>query len=161
MKHVFRRMWEDERFQRLDYAIADGMYRYGRILLRYSLAVIFIWFGLLKSFGVSPAGDLVARTVYWLPPEIFVPVLGWWEFLIGAFLLFRRTIRAALGLLFLQMPGTALPLVLLPEVCFTGFPFGLTMEGQYIVKNLVLISAALVVGGSVRGRSKLEEKSYV
>jgi uncharacterized membrane protein YkgB len=154
-------MWEDERFQRLDYMIADWMYRYGRILLRYSLAVIFIWFGLLKSFGVSPAEDLVARTVYWLPPEIFVPVLGWWEFLIGAFLLFRRTIRAALGLLFLQMPGTALPLVLLPEVCFAGSPLVLTLEGQYIVKNLVLISAALVVGGAVRGRARAKQKTYV
>ena len=53
-------------------------------------------------------------------------------------------------LLFLQMPGTFLPLVLLPGVCFTELPVGLTMDGQYIVKNLVLISAALVIGGTVR-----------
>ena len=48
------------------------------------------------------------------------------------------------------MPGTFLPLVLFPEVCFTNFPFGLTLEGQYIVKNLIIISAALVVGSTVR-----------
>jgi uncharacterized membrane protein YkgB len=48
------------------------------------------------------------------------------------------------------MPGTFLPLILLPEVCFTSFPFGLTLEGQYIVKNLIIISAALVVGSTVR-----------
>ena len=53
-------------------------------------------------------------------------------------------------LLFIQMPGTFLPLILLPEVCFTSFPFGLTLEGQYIVKNLIIISAALVVGSTVR-----------
>jgi hypothetical protein len=59
--------------------------------------------------------------------------------------------RVTLLLLFLQMPGTALPLVLLPEVTWTAFPYGLTMEGQYIIKNLALIGAALVLGGTVRG----------
>ena len=59
--------------------------------------------------------------------------------------------RATLLLLFLQMPGTALPLLLLPEVTWTAFPYGLTMEGQYIIKNLALIGAALVLGGTVRG----------
>jgi uncharacterized membrane protein YkgB len=58
----------------------------------------------------------------------------------------------AILLLALQMPGTMLPLVLLPEVCFTQPPFGLTLEGQYIIKNLVLIGAALVVGGTVRAK---------
>jgi len=51
------------------------------------------------------------------------------------------------------MPGTFLPLVLLPEVCFTNFPFGLTTEGQYIIKNLIIISAAIVVGSTVRDKS--------
>ena len=67
-------------------------------------------------------------------------------------------IRAALFLLFLQMPGTMLPLILLPDVCFTTFPYGLTMEGQYIIKNLVLIGAALVVGGTVRSSSDQRKK---
>ena len=58
-------------------------------------------------------------------------------------------IRFSLFLLFLQMPGTFLPLVLLPEICFTDVPFGLSLAGQYIVKNLILISSALVVGGTV------------
>ena len=55
-------------------------------------------------------------------------------------------------LLFIQMPGTFLPLVLFPEICFTNFPFGLTLEGQYIIKNLIIISAALVVGSTVRDK---------
>ena len=62
----------------------------------------------------------------------------------------KPLIRVSIFLLFLQMPGTFLPLILLPEVCFTSFPFGLTLEGQYIVKNLIIISAALVVGSTVR-----------
>ena len=102
---------------------------------------------------MSPAAQLIERTVYWFPPENFVPILGWWEAAIGVCLLFRPLIRVSLFLLFLQLPGTLLPLILLPEVCFTAFPYGLTLEGQYIIKNLVLISAAIVVGGTVRQRS--------
>ncbi|MDO8579888.1 MAG: DoxX family membrane protein [Candidatus Omnitrophota bacterium] len=139
-------------FWDIDEAIARWMYRYGRFLLRISLAIIFIWFGALKVVDISPAQDLVTKTVYWVDPKLFIPILGYWEILIGVGLLFRRLIRVAIFLLFLQMPGTALPLFILPDVCFTQFPFGLTMEGQYIIKNLVLISAALVIGGTVRGR---------
>ncbi len=130
------------------------MEHYGRFFLRISLGIIFIWFGMLKPFGLSPATQLVERTVYWFPPEVFVPILGWWEVAIGIGLLFRPLIRFALFLLFLQMPGTMLPLILLPDVCFTKFPFALTIEGQYIIKNLVLVSAAIVVGGTVRSQEK-------
>lgn len=114
--------------------------------LRISLGIIFIWFGLLKVFGNSPANDLITKTVYWFNPDIFIPILGVWEALIGLCLLVPAFIRVGLFLLALQMPGTFLPLVLLPEVCFTSFPFDLTLEGQYIVKNLVLIGAAMAVG---------------
>ena len=140
-------------FDVLDQRIASWMEKYGVRILRIALAAIFIWFGLLKPLGLSPAADLVKNTVYWLPPEVFLPILGWWEVLIGVFLLYRPTIRASLFLLFLQMPGTMLPLVLLPEVCFTKTPFSLTLEGQSIIKNLVLIGSAIVVGGTVRRKS--------
>ncbi len=132
-----------------DQAIVKVMHKYGFVLLRYSLAVIFIWFGTLKPLGMSPAATLVENTVYWFSPEWFVPLLGWWEAAIGLFLLFPITIRIALLLLFIQMSGTFLPLVLLPDVTFSHFPFGLTLEGQYIIKNLVLISAAITVGGAM------------
>lgn len=138
-------------FDQVDRAIAGWMRRHGPRLLRISLGIIFVWFGALKFIdGLSPAESLVRDTVYWIDPDLFIPILGVWEVLIGLGLLYRPAIRAAIFLLFLQMPGTMLPLVLLPEVCFTVFPFGLTLEGQYIIKNLVLISAALVVGGTVR-----------
>ena len=78
---------------------------------------------------------------------------GTWEVVIGLSFLFRRTVRIAIALLALQMVGTLLPLFMLPEVTFQEgrFPYGPTMEGQYIIKNLLIISAALVIGGAVRG----------
>jgi len=146
-----RLMSSFRKIDEIDRTIAGWMRRHGTRLLRVSLGIIFIWFGALKLFeGLSPAESLVRSTVYWIDPDLFIPILGVWEILIGLGLLVRPLIRGAIFLLFLQMPGTMLPLVLLPEVCFTQIPFGLTLEGQYIIKNLVLISAALVVGGTVR-----------
>lgn len=141
----------------IDRAIATLMERFGVRLLRVSLGVVFIWFGALKLVDMSPADGLVRATVSWMPSwmpfELFFPILGVWEVAIGVFMLYRPTIRIAIFLLFVQMPGTALPLVMLPEITFTAFPFGLTLEGQYIIKNLTLVAAALVVGGTARVRS--------
>ena len=127
--------------------------------MRASLGIIFIWFGALKPLGLSPAEPLVLATVRWLPlfdGELWVSIIGWWEVAIGITFLFRKTIRIAIALLALQMVGTFMPLILLSEVTFqTGhLPYGPTMEGQYIIKNLLILSAALVVGGTVRGIEK-------
>ncbi|MDH3349397.1 MAG: hypothetical protein OEM02_15025 [Desulfobulbaceae bacterium] len=137
-------------FKKIDLKIAGWMSHYSNFLLRISIAVIFIWFGLLKPLGLSPELELIKNTVYWMNPETFVPILGWWEVLIGVCLLYRPLIRFALLLLFIQLPGTLLPLILLPDVCFNVFPHGLTLEGQYIIKNLLLVNAAFVVGSNVR-----------
>ena len=115
--------------------------------LRISLGIVFFWFGALKIFGESPANEVITKTIYWFNPDIFIPVLGVWESVIGICLLVPSFIRVGLFLLALQMTGTFLPLILLPEVCFQSVPFNLTLEGQYIVKNLVLIGAAMAVGG--------------
>jgi uncharacterized membrane protein YkgB len=140
-------------FARFDLALVSLMDRIGIPFLRFAIGVIFIWFGALKTVGeLSPAYELVAATVYWLTPEIIVPLLGLWEIAIGLAFLFTPLTRVAILLLALQMPGTFLPLVLLPEVCFTIIPFGLTIEGQYIVKNLVIIGSALVIGSTVQAR---------
>jgi uncharacterized membrane protein YphA (DoxX/SURF4 family) len=138
-------------FAQLDHAISDALWRVGVPFLRVALGIVFVWFGALKLTGASPALDLVTRTVYWFDPAVFVPVLGWWEIAIGACLAIPPLTRAGILLLALQMPGTFLPLVLLPQVCFQGAVWNLTLEGQYIVKNLVLIGAALVLGGLVHG----------
>lgn len=143
----------------LDRRLAGFMRRWGVLALRVSLAVIFVWFGILKPLGLSPAGPLVRATVSWMPffsPDAWVAVIGWWEVAIGVTFLFHRTLRIAIALLALQMAGTFLPLVLLPHVAFQpGYlPFVPTIEGQYIIKNLLIISAALVVGGTVRDRRR-------
>ena len=139
------------RLRKLDNLVISFMDRVGLVFLRFAIGVIFIWFGALKTVGeLSPAYDLVAATVYWLTPEIIVPLLGLWEIAIGLAFLFTPLTRVAIFLLALQMPGTFLPLVLLPEVCFTIFPVGLTIEGQYIVKNLVIIGSALVIGSRIQ-----------
>ena len=140
-------------FNRKDLHIAGWMDKYCQFLLRLSLAAIFVWFGWLKLLGISPEEELIKRTVYWFSPDFFIVLLGWWEVAIGLGLLIRPLIRVALLLLFVQLPGTLLPLVLLPEVCFTQQPWGLTLEGQYIIKNLFLVSAAFVIGAKVRHQS--------
>ncbi|MCA9972334.1 MAG: DoxX family membrane protein [Anaerolineales bacterium] len=140
------------RFDRVDRAITTWMARYGMIIMRIGLGIIFFWFGALKLFpGLSPAEELVRNTTFFVNPDWFVPLLAVWEMAIGLGLIFGIFMRLTLLLLFLQMPGTALPLVLLPEAVWTVFPYGLTMEGQYIIKNLALIGAGLVLGGTVRG----------
>lgn len=145
-------------FESMDRTIAAAMRRIGIPALRYSLAVIFIWFGILKPLGMSPAADLVLSTTAWLPvfePNTWLHVIGVWEVAIGVTFLFHRTVRIAIALLALQMVGTFMPLVLLPNVTFQPgrIPYAPTMEGQYIIKNLLIISAALTIGGTVR-RSK-------
>ncbi len=145
-------------FSEMDQKISAFMERWGVFAVRLSFGVIFIWFGILKPSGISAAESLVLATVPWLPVfegETWVAIIGWWEVLIGIAFLFQKTIRIAIGLLALQMVGTFMPLVFLPEVTFQAglIPFGPTMEGQYIIKNLMIISAALVVGGTVRNKA--------
>ncbi len=140
------------RIDPIDLRITNWMARNAILLLRAGLGVVFVWFGALKLVpGLSPAEDLVVATVPLIPGEIFMPVLAIWEILIGLGFLTGRALRLTILLLFLQMPGTLSPIVLLPERVFTAFPFGLTLEGQYIFKNVVLIGAAIVIGATVRG----------
>ena len=139
----------------IDQRIAAFMHRWGTVSLRYSLGVIFVWFGILKPYGISPAEPLVKLTVQWMPllsPGTWLAVIGWWEVAIGLTFLFHKTVRIAIALLSLQMIGTFLPLFILTQVTFQAgrIPYAPTMEGQYIIKNLLIISAALVVGGTAR-----------
>ncbi len=97
--------------------------------------------------------ELIKNTVYFFPPTIVLFVLGCWEVTIGIGLLYKPLLRVALLLLLIELPGTFLPLIILPDVCFTSIPFGLTLEGQYIVKNLFLIGAAFVIGSKVAPRT--------
>ena len=135
---------------RMDEVVIPFLRRWGVPTLRISLAVVFIWFGALKVFGVSPVVDLVASTVYWVDPDWFVPALGVVEVLIGVGLAARLGLRLVLLVLALQMLGTFLVFALLPEVTFQdGNPLQLTIEGEFVLKNLVLLASAMVVGASI------------
>lgn len=140
------------RIDDFDRRVTGWMARYGLTMMRVALGIIFFWFGALKLVpGLSPAEELVQNTIFFMDPNLFQPILAIWEMAIGLGLIFGLFMRVTLLLLFLQMPGTALPIFLTPEAVFTVFPFGLTIEGQYIVKNLALITAAIVLGSTVRG----------
>ena len=121
--------------------------------------IIFFWFGFLKIVNLSPAQNLVIDTVFWMPflsAENWTVVIGFWEVLIAIFFLFKKTTLIAMILLFLQMTGTFLPLIILPEVTFQNSnPFLPTLEGQYIIKNIIIIAAALIIG-----RNKLKVRIF-
>jgi putative oxidoreductase len=139
------RSWR--RLERLDRRILAFLERAALPLLRLSLGLVFVWFGTLKIAGETPVADLVADTVYWVDPSWFVPLLGVFEVVVGIGLLLGRLLRIVLALFALQMMGTFLVLVIQPEVAFQdGNPFLLTTEGEFVIKNLVLLSAGLVIG---------------
>lgn len=130
------------------------MARTGVVLLRISVGVVFVWFGALKLFpGLSPAETLIRESLPFLPMGLFIPFLAVWEVVIGLGFISGRFMRFTILLMMLQMVGAASPIVLRPDLVFSAFPFVLTLEGQYIVKNVVLISAAIVIGATVRGGS--------
>lgn len=155
------------RFEQIDHAITQWMADHGITLLRISVGIIFLWFGGLKLFpDLSPAEDLATKTIEVLTfgivtPSISLPILAVWEVVIGIGLLSGRFLRITLLLLFLQMMGTVTPLALFPNEAFTVFPIGLTLEGQYIIKNLVLISAGIVIGATVRGGNLVADPEAV
>ena len=133
------------------------MATHGFFLLRLSVGIVFFWLGFLKFFdGLSPAQELAIRTIRtitfgWFSDQVIIYGLATWEVLIGIGLLTRIFLRETLLLLYLQMIGTFLPVFLFPTEVFHLFPYSLTLEGQYIVKNLVLLSAGIVLGATVRG----------
>ncbi|TVQ01220.1 MAG: DoxX family membrane protein [Balneolaceae bacterium] len=144
-------------FSVIDPIITRWMARYGITFLRYSIGIIFIWFGGLKFFpGLSPAEQLAGSTIDLLtfgliPPFTAQILLAFFEVTIGILLLSGKFLRLTILLLLMQMAGTMSPIVLFPDLVFTQIPYALTIEGQYIFKNFVVISAALVIGATARG----------
>ena len=137
--------------RRLDRHLTAWMDRHGVLLLRVAVGVVFIWFGALKLLpGASPATGLIVSTYPFLPERLFVSFVGCWEAVIGLGFLTGRFLRVTVALMFLQMLGAMSPIALNPAAVFAQPPFVLTLEGQYIFKNLVLLAAAIVVGARVR-----------
>jgi len=124
--------------------------RYGVVTLRVALGVVFVWFGALKIADASPVARLVADIVPVLSDRSAVLVVGIVEVVVGAGLITGWAIRLTLALFFAQMLGTFAVLVLEPDIAFRGSnPFRLTVLGEFVVKNLVLLTAGLVVAGAI------------
>jgi uncharacterized membrane protein YphA (DoxX/SURF4 family) len=144
-----------KRIQKADLTIIHWMAKSGFILLRLSIGIIFFWFGILKFFeGLSPAEDLAINTISiltlnLLPDKVIIYGLALWEVLIGIGFLLNIFLRATIFLLFVQMIGTFAPFLFFPDELFHIFPYSLTLEGQYIAKNIIIISAGIVLGGTL------------
>jgi uncharacterized membrane protein YkgB len=141
---------------KLDTVLISFFQRYGLRALQLSLGIVFFWFGFLKFFPhTSPAEDLAINTIRvltvgHLPDTVALKLLASWETIIGLGFLLNKFQRTTLFLLWTQMIGAWLPLIVFPDQMFLSIPFVLTLEGQYIVKNLVLIAATFVIGACVR-----------
>ena len=148
-----------------DQKIRGWMKQFGILSLRISLGIVFFWFGILKFFpDMSPAEDLAGQTFEILtfglvPQNLAIKVLATWECAIGLGLLMGRFMRVVLLLLILQMVGAMSPIFLFPEKVFAQIPWVPSLEGQYIIKNIVLISAAIVLGSKVGKLPISDEKS--
>ena len=126
---------------------------------RISLFIIYFWFGILKIFDVSAAiplvHDLMEKTflIYLMTPAVFLVLFSCYEMLIGILFLIPKLTRFAVVLIFAHMIMTALPLFLLPETTWVGF-FTPTLEGQYIIKNLLIITVAMYIGARLSPLAK-------
>ena len=149
------------RFDRIDRQITQWLASHSFDFMRWGLAIVFFWFGVLKFFpSLSPAEGIATKTIQTLTfgvvPEAWIlPALATMEVAIGLGMLYKPALRFTLLLLMVQMAGTLTPLFLFPSETFTRFPIAPTLEGQYIIKNLVLIAGAMVVGATVRGKQMM------
>ena len=133
-----------------DHRLIEFARKRGPTILRIALGIVFVWFGALKIFGVSPVAGLVAETAAFVPPLVAVVGVGIVEVVIGLGLLSGIAIRVTMLLFFLQMAATFLPVVTHPHLVFVGSnPLVLTTLGEFICKNLVLLAAGMVVVASV------------
>ncbi len=141
-----------EKLSKIDELIVKRMSKWGPTVECMALAIVFAWFGTLKLFGFPSASSIVAKTVYFFEPEITVPFLGAWEVAIGVSLVIPSLHRVAVFLLLTRLPGTLFALFFKMEVCFDLQTMVPTTQGQYLLKELTLVGAALVIGGHVRSR---------
>ncbi len=131
--------------------------RHGVLLTRLALGLIFFWFGVLKFFpGQSEAEDLAGRTIVRMSaghvhPSVSMPVLACWECAIGLGFVTGSYVRCTLALLFLQLPGTFMPLYFFPHETWKVAPWVPTLLGQYIIKNVALVCAGILIGATMRG----------
>jgi len=118
-------------------------------VLRISIGVIYLWFGVLKFFfGLSPAEQIASATIHQLtfgllPDHIAIQTLAIWECAIGLLLISCKYMKATLLLMFVHMTFTFTPFVFFPHQTFSHL--GFTLLGQYIMKNIIIISGGMVL----------------
>jgi putative oxidoreductase len=145
------------RLQAVETACHRWLVAYSVAILRVSLGAVFLAFGALKFFpGVSPAQNLVERTTDILmlglvPGSYALVLVATLECVIGLCLISGRAMRAAIYLLVAQLVGILSPLVLLPGRMFAGPHGAPTLEGQYVLKDIILVGATLVLATTLRG----------
>lgn len=129
--------------------------RWATPALRVSLAVVFVWFGALKATGDSPVAELVGAAVPWVDRGVLVPALGWFEIALGVALLLGRLPRLTLVVVAVHLAGTFLVFVRAPALMVIGDNLLLlTVNGEFVLKNVVLICAALVLLGEASERRR-------
>jgi len=120
--------------------------KYYQLFTRISLFVIYFWFGILKVFDVSPAGPLVSelldKTLSFIDPSLFMILFGLFEMGIGLLFLFPKINKITIVIALFHLFTTAMRLVLLPNITWQKFLVP-TLEGQYIIKNLLIVSALI------------------
>lgn len=146
--------------QKIDQSIITLCQKISVPLARLSLFVVYFWFGILKVVGLSPASGLVHRlfdqTIPYISFDHFIIAFGLLECVIGVLFLIKGVERIAGVLFFLHMITTTLPLLLLSGETWSGL-FTPTLEAQYIIKNVVLVSAAVTILGNVRPKQNTLE----
>ncbi len=142
-----------ERVEAIDLRLARWFDKYGITLLRLAIGIVYIWFGILKIIDRSPVEELVRDVAFFLPSDLVLPGMGIFEVIVGLGLIFPVAMRITLLAMWLQLIGTLLAFVVVPGDCFQdGNPLLLTTTGEFVLKNLVLISAGVVIGSAVRAR---------
>lgn len=136
-------------------------------LARFAIFTVYFWFGSLKILGISPAGPLVealfnTTLVSVLPFEDFYVFFSLFEVLIGLLFLIRGFERTAIFLMCIHLGTTVLPLIFLPNIAWQSFLVP-TLEGQYIIKNILIVACAVVIGAELiplshRRGTKLKKK---
>ena len=142
-----------EHIKDIDSTIINSFRRIEVPLARIAIFIVYFWFGLLKIFGVSSAGPLVHELFQYIMPAfipfpLFYGIFALYEVAIGILFLIRGCERPAILLLAIHLVTTAMPLVLLPATIWHA-PFVPTLEGQYIIKNVLIAAAAVVIGANL------------
>ncbi|HOX82316.1 MAG TPA: doxx family protein [Chryseolinea sp.] len=129
-------------------------------LLKISIGIVYVWFGALKFFPkLSPADQLAKDTIDLitfglLSSNVTILLLALWETILGFFLILSKWNKAIYFMLILHLLCTFVPLFCFADISFTSPPFVFTLVGQYIVKNIIIVCAALVLNANSKGTNR-------